>query len=102
MEFALLLALPLVGALVLGVFDARRLGAELNVLFSSGTFIAACALTVRVIREGNLVVAREQFFVDPFNVFLVTLTAFVGCTTALFSRPYMRVELEHGRLSPGR
>jgi hydrogenase-4 component F len=102
MEFALLLALPLGGALVLGVFGARRLAAELNALFSVGTFITACALTMRVIREGNLVVAREQFFIDPFNVFLVTLTAFVGCTTALFSRSYMRVELEHGRLSPGR
>jgi hydrogenase-4 component F len=102
MEFALLLALPLGGALVLGVFGARRLAAELNALFSIGTFVAACALTARVIREGNLVVAREQFFIDPFNVFLVTLTAFVGCTTALFSRPYMRVEVDHGRLSPGR
>ena len=40
--------------------------------------------------------AREQFFVDPFNVFLVALTAFVGFTTSLFSRPYMRIEQEHG------
>src|SRR5207244_10750555 len=42
------------------------------------------------------------FFVDPFNVFLVALTAFVGFTTSLFSRPYMRVERAHGRLSTGR
>jgi hydrogenase-4 component F len=55
-----------------------------------------------VIGEGNLIVAREQFFIDPFNVFLVTLTAFVGLTTSVFSRPYMRVEIEHGRLTPGR
>ena len=45
---------------------------------------------------------REQFFIDPFNVFLVTLTAFVGLTTSLFSRPYMRVEMEHGRLELAR
>ena len=102
MELALLLALPLGGALMLGVFGARRLGAELNAFFSIATFGAACALTVRVIAEGNFVAAREQFFIDPFNVFLVDLTAFVGCTTALFSRPYMRVELEHGRLTAGR
>ena len=102
MEFALLLAVPLGGSAVLGVFGARRFAAELNALFSTATFAAACALTVRVIAEGSLVVAHEQFFIDPFNVFLVTLTAFVGCTTALFSRPYMRVELEHGRLSAGR
>jgi hydrogenase-4 component F len=40
---------------------------------------------------------KEQIFVDPFNVFLVALTAFVGFTTALFSRPYMRIEEQHGR-----
>src|SRR5678815_5478508 len=42
---------------------------------------------------------QEQFFIDAFNVFLVTLTAFVGLTTSLFSRPYMRIEAEHGRIS---
>ena len=41
-------------------------------------------------------VAREQFFIDAFNVFLVTLTAFVGLTTSLFSRPYMRIEPSTG------
>jgi len=102
MQFALLLGFPLGGAVALGVFGARRWAAELNALFSISTFLAACALTVQVIAEGHLVVAHEQFFIDPFNVFLVTLTALVGCTTALFSRPYMRVELDHGRLSAGR
>jgi hydrogenase-4 component F len=101
-EFALLLAIPLGGAVVLGVFGARRFAPELNAFLSFATFVVACALTIRVIAEGNLVVGREQFFIDPFNVFLVTLTAFVSCTTALFARPYMRVELEHGRLSVGR
>ena len=70
--------------------------------FSLGTFLAACALTVRVINQGDQLVAHEQFFVDPFNVFLVTLTAFVGLTTSLFSRPYMRVEMAHGRVTAGR
>jgi hydrogenase-4 component F len=32
----------------------------------------------------------------------VTLTAFVGLTTALFSRPYMRVERDHGKMTPNR
>jgi hydrogenase-4 component F len=102
MEFVLLLAIPLGGAVVLGIFGARRFAPELNAFVSAATFAAACVLTVRVIADGNLLFAREQFFIDPFNVFLVTLTAFVGCTTALFARPYMRVELEHGRLSLGR
>ena len=102
MEFVLLLAFPLAGAALLGVFGARAWAPRLNILASLATLLAACALTVRVIQQGNLMLAREQFFIDPFNVFLVSLTAFVGFTTALFSRPYMRVELEHGRLTPGR
>jgi hydrogenase-4 component F len=54
---------------------------------------------MRVMNEGSLLIGREQFFVDPFNVFLVALTAFVGWTTSMFSRPYMRIEEKHGRLN---
>src|ERR1700676_2148780 len=102
MQFLLLLGTPLIGALVLGVWGGRPRAPEINIAFSAVTFLAAGALAARVIGEGNLIVAREQFFIDQFNVFLVALTAFVGLTTAVFSRPYMRVEIEHGRLTPGR
>jgi len=98
----MLIGSPLAGAVVLGLLGSRRFAPELNAFMSLVTFVIACALTVRVVGEGNLIAAHQQFFIDPFNVFLVTLTAFVGFTTALFSRPYMRVEMEHGRLTPGR
>ena len=80
--------------------SAQTLGARSQRRVASLTFLAACALTSRVITQGNLLVMQEQFFIDAFNVFLVTLTAFVGLTTSLFSRPYMRIEAEHGRVSP--
>ena len=102
MEFLLLLGAPLLGAVLLAVAGADRRAPGLNVGLSLLTFLAACALTARVISQGNLLVAREQFFIDPFNVFLVTLTAFVGLTTSIFSRPYMMIEAQHGRLGPGR
>jgi hydrogenase-4 component F len=86
----------------MGVLGAHRRAPELNAALSFVTFLAACALTARVIGSGDLVVAHEQFFIDPFNVFLVTLTAFVGLSTALFSRPYMRIEVDHGRVSGAR
>jgi hydrogenase-4 component F len=101
-EFLLLLGAPLLGAVLLAVVGAHRRAPALNVGFSLLTFLAACALTARVISQGNLLVANEQFFIDPFNVFLVTLTAFVGLTTSIFSRPYMMIEAQHGRLGPGR
>ena len=102
MELLLLLALPAAGAIAFGFLGARREAPEINIAFSLGTFLAACALTVRVINHGDQLIAEEQFFVDPFNVFLVTLTAFVGLTTSLFSGPYMRVEMAHGRVTAGR
>jgi hydrogenase-4 component F len=101
MEFAILLGTPLLGAVTLSLLGGRRWAPEANVGFSLVTFLAACALTSRIVAHGNLLVAREQFFIDAFNVFLVTLTAFVGLTTSLFSRPYMRIEAEHGRVSAG-
>jgi hydrogenase-4 component F len=97
-EILWLLAMPITGAALLAVFGARRWAPEANVLVSIATFTAACALTARVIRDGSLTTAGEQFFIDPFNVFLVALTSFVSLTTSLFSRPYMRIEREHGRV----
>ena len=102
MELMLVLGLPLLGALLLALLGARRFAAELNVGMSFATLIAAMLLVLRVIRHGPLLVWHDQFFVDPFNVFLVALTAFVGFTTAIFSRPYMRIEEHHGRLNPRR
>ena len=88
----------MLGAAVARGHRRAALGARsINVAFSGATFLAACALTSRVIGEGSFTAFGEQFFIDPFNVFLVTLTAFVSFTTSLFSRPYMRIESEHGR-----
>ncbi len=102
MEILAVLAIPLLGGIALGAFGHRRWAPELNALMSFATFLAAAALTARVIADGPMTALEEQFFVDPFNVFLVALTAFVGFTTALFSRPYMRTEEHAGRLSAGR
>ena len=102
MELWLVLGMPLLGTFVLALLGARRYAAEVNVGVSLATLLAASLLVVRIIRNGPLLVGHEQFFVDPFNVFLVALTAFVGFTTAIFSRPYMRIEEHHGRLNARR
>jgi hydrogenase-4 component F len=102
MELIALLGLPLLGGAALAVWGASARAAELNALFSLVTFLAGCALTARVILGGPLVIGNEQFFIDAFNVFLVALTSLVGFTTALFSRPYMRIETDRGHLTPGR
>jgi hydrogenase-4 component F len=79
-EIFWILATPLLGSLLLALF-------------------ASVFLTVRVINDGPIIEFSEQFFVDSFNVLFVTLTAFVAFTTSLFSRPYMRIEQAHGKLT---
>jgi hydrogenase-4 component F len=101
-ELLTLLGIPLLGSLLLALIGERRWAPEANVASSAGTFVAAGWLTYRVIQGGPMLVWHEQFFIDPFNVFLVALTALVGLTTTLFSRPYMRIEEHHGRVNAAR
>ncbi len=101
MDLLALLVTPLAGAFVLAWIGAGRRAPEVNAAFSLATFAAACALAWRVATGGDATFANDQFFIDPFNAFLVALTAFVGLTTSLFSRPYMRIEAEDHRVTPG-
>lgn len=102
LALALLLACPLAGAAVLALCGHRERARDLNVAFSCGTFVAACVLTAHVVQAGPVLLWDSAFYVDALNVFLLTLTAFVGLTTAVFSRPYMRVERDHGKMTAPR
>jgi hydrogenase-4 component F len=95
----LLLAIPLLGGFFLWLLGDRHNAPEVNCVFSFLTFAAAAWLTAGVVESGPVTAFFEQFFVDSFNVFLVALTAFVGFTTSLFSRPYMRTERDKGRMT---
>ena len=102
MEIYWLLGIPLTGGVFLALWGCRKHAPEINALFSLATLLAAAFLTHRIIENGPMVVGNGWFFIDSFNVFLVALTAFVAFTTALFSRPYMRIEEEHGKLNDKR
>jgi hydrogenase-4 component F len=96
------LGIPLVGGLVLALVGHRPYARDVNVAFSLATFLAACVLTAEVVAGGPQFVWQREFFIDALNVFLVALTAFVGLTTAIFSRPYMRIESDRGKMTPPR
>src|SRR5205809_7177061 len=101
-ETVAVLALPLAGALLLAAIGGRAVASRINIAVSLLTWLASIALTARVFLTGPMLVGGRLFFIDSFNVFLVALTAFVGFTTAIFSRPYMQIEQNHGRLTPAR
>ena len=87
MEIYWLLGIPLSGGIFMALWGFRRNAPEINALFSLLTLTVAALLTARIVEEGPMTVGNGWFFIDSFNVFLVTLTAFVAFTTALFSRP---------------
>ena len=101
-ELLPILGIPLATSIVLAFIGHRPYAAVVNIGGSLLTLLAAAFLTVHVVRDGPMTLFNEQFFVDPLNVFLIALTALVGFTTSVFSRPYMRVEHDNGKLSANR
>ena len=77
------------------------LAARLNIGASVLTFGVALGLAFEVLEKGPIMTHGQAFFLDPYNVFLVSLTAFVAATTSIFSQPYMLHEKEIGRVTSG-
>jgi len=100
--FLATLLTPLIGGLILGVVRSPKLAAKLNVLTSSLTFTFSLLLAFEVLGKDSLDALNGWFHLDAYNVFLVALTAFVGMTTTIFSKPYMQHELEIGRVNERR
>ncbi|MBV5307951.1 hydrogenase 4 subunit F [Chromatium okenii] len=95
----LMLFTPLLGGLLLALIRPPAWAGWFNLAVSLTTLGAAVWLAWQVAEIG--VIAGSGFRVDAFNVYLVVLTAFVGVTTSIFSRPYMRHVCASGKISAG-
>lgn len=93
-----LLGISILVALILAFIGDWRYAPEINIGGSLLTFIVSLLLALQVYREGGSIAGSDYFFVDYLNISLVVLTTLVSTTTAVFSRRYMRVEREHGRV----
>ncbi len=98
----LTLAIPLGGMLLFAFIGHWRHAGWLNVLINAATFVATLTLAWGVLEQGPLLTLNKYFYIDAFNVYLVALTALVGLTTAIFSRPYMAHEVEARNLGQHR
>ena len=94
----LTLLTPLAGIALGAAFGHRRQAGWINVTLTAATLAASLWLALTVLQGGPLLTPGKMFYIDAFNVYLVALTAFVGFTTAIFSRPYMQHEAETRRL----
>ncbi|RMH14523.1 MAG: hydrogenase 4 subunit F, partial [Gammaproteobacteria bacterium] len=93
----LYLFLPIAGAPLLALLPQLRAAGWLNLLLSILTFALAVVMAFHVTEQGTILASGLR--VDAFNVYLIVLTAFVGVTTSIFSRPYMQYVCQEDRIS---
>ena len=98
----LVLLIPFVGIIFFAFAGHRTDTGKLNVWFNSVSLLATIWLAINVLNQGTIVSSGKAFLIDPFNVYLIALTAFVGLTTSIFSSPYMAHEKEIGKLNDTR
>ena len=98
----LTLLIPLAGVVLMAFIGHLRHAGWINVAFAAMTFIASLTLTLSVLADGSLLSPGRMIYIDAFNVYLVALTALLGLTTAVFSRPYMIHEVETRRIGKRR
>lgn len=96
----LVLLIPLSAALLLAGVGHRPWTGRLNAYACLAALLASLWLAWTVLQQGP--VGGGQLYVDAFSVYLIALTALVGWTTAIFSRPYMANEEARGRVNPQR
>jgi hydrogenase-4 component F len=88
------LLVPFLAALLLALVANYRWGAAINIVACGLTFAAGVSLLFADR------VRTDVLLIDDFNIYLVTLTTFIGFTTSIFSASYIGHELETGRLTP--
>ncbi len=99
---SIMLIAPIVLAIVQALGGHRASAERLNTLVTLTIFLASVWLYSTVLRWGAQSWCGELFHIDALNGLFLTLTCLVAWTTSIFSGPYMRVELDRGRLSPAR
>ncbi|WP_347987477.1 hydrogenase 4 subunit F [Methylomonas sp. AM2-LC] len=95
----LILLIPLVGMVLLAIYGDSPNAGLINTRCNFLSFVATLWLAIDVLWNGPQLFAHQLLYIDSFNVYLVTLTAFVGLTTSIFSGPYMQHEKDIGRLT---
>ena len=89
----LMLLIPMAGMLLQAFIGHHRHAGWVNVALTGATLVSSLWLALTIFEHGPLLSESKLLYIDAFNVYLVVLTAFVGLTTAIFSRPYMQHEV---------
>ena len=93
-----LLGISILGAIALAFIGDWKYAPEVNIASSLLTFVVSVILALQVYDQGGSLAGSAYFFIDYLNISLVVMTTLVSTTTAIFSRRYMRLERQHGRV----
>ncbi len=99
MPITVLVAIPLVSALVLAIIRESPYAPGINILASLLTFMAGVYLGVVFLANGAMTEAHGFFYGDALNIYFAVITALVSLTTAIFSKRYMETEIAQGHVS---
>jgi len=81
----LILALPVVAALVLAAPRSERIGAKVTIACAVVSFALSIAVMLSVQGGGRLVLVPHWFEIDPLSALLLLLVTFVSSTAAIYS-----------------
>ena len=98
----LVLLIPFIGIIFFAVSGHREDIGKYNVWLNATCLAATIWLAINVLNQGTILSSSKAFLIDPFNVYLIVLTAFVGLTTSIFSSPDMAHEKDIGKLTDKR
>ncbi len=99
MPVTILVAVPLVSALILAIIRESPYAPGINILASLLTFMAGAYLGVVFLANGAMTEAHGFFHGDALNIYFAVITALVSLTTAIFSKRYMETEIAQGHVS---
>ncbi|MFQ5480890.1 MAG: hydrogenase 4 subunit F [Thermodesulfobacteriota bacterium] len=102
MPVTILVAIPFISAFVLALVGDSIYAPEVNICASGLTAAAGIYLSAAFLARGAMTEAHAFFHADALNVYLACITAVVSLTTAIFSRRYMRTEIEQGHVNKRR
>ena len=92
MELFIIIALPLVAALICSLSRVKRSVEFVTIVASVASFGAALVMAQKVARLG-LYSPVPYFSVDAIGMIIVLLVTGIGCAAAIYSAPYFQAEV---------
>ena len=101
MKIYLILAIPLICALLSLLFKNRKVDGILTFIGTAIVFFLSLLMAEEVIKKGSVTILHSWISCDGLSALILLLISFIGVTASLFSIGYLREEEGHLEKSAG-